>query len=160
MGIQDQALDEIRRHLRDFIGAHTWEELCREWVLRAAVKGELSLSVDQVGSAWTQRAQVDVVGINTMEKTLILGECKWGAQAMGREVLVELVHKTAEIVPEQGQWRVLYVGFARAGWTDAAQQFAQEQSPTPANGANWRVVGMRLVDLTQVDLDLTQWTTQ
>ena len=25
LGIQDQALEEIKRHLRDFIGANTWE---------------------------------------------------------------------------------------------------------------------------------------
>lgn len=158
LGVQDQALEEIKRHLRDFIGTYTWEELCREWVLRASAKGELPVSVDQVGSVWTQAAQVDVVGINAMEKTLVLGECKWGPQMMGRNVLVDLVHKSAEIVPKQGQWRVLYLGFARAGWSEPAHQYAQELKRTQPAGSNWRTVDMQLIDLKQVDTDLARWT--
>jgi hypothetical protein len=61
LGIQDQALDEIKRHLRDFIGANIWEELCREWLLRASANRSVPMLVDQVGSVWTRTAQVDVV---------------------------------------------------------------------------------------------------
>lgn len=33
------ALAEINRHMIDFIGRYTWEELCREWVLRSGALG-------------------------------------------------------------------------------------------------------------------------
>ena len=148
-------LAEIKRHLLDFIGTHTWEELCREWLLRASGHGDLPFVPDQVGSAWTRKAQVDVVGINTMEKTLILGECKWSPRAMGRSVLHDLVSKTGEIVPRRGNWAVYYLGFARGGWTKAAAAFANEQTKA---GTNWHIEGMRLLDLEQVDADLTRWT--
>lgn len=157
LGVQEQALQEVKRHLRDFIGTHTWEELCREWLLRASANEHVPLLVDQVGSVWTRTAQVDVVGINTMEKILILGECKWGAQPMGKSVLAELVAKTGEIVPTQGQWRVYYVGFARAGWSEQALVYAQEMA-AGATGRNWRVMGMQLLDLKEVDRDLGAWT--
>jgi len=49
-------LAEITRHLIDFIGAHTWEELCREWVLRAGALGHLPFMPDEVGSAWNRSA--------------------------------------------------------------------------------------------------------
>ena len=55
LGIQEQSLAEIKRHLRDFIGANTWEELCREWLLRASAQQAVPVLVDQVGSAWTAR---------------------------------------------------------------------------------------------------------
>src|SRR5262249_3447958 len=151
LGIQEQALEEIKRHLRDFIGTDTWEELAREWVIRASANGTLPLLVDQVGSAWTRTAQVDVVGMNAMEKILVLGECKWGVQAMDRSVLTDLVGKTDAIVPTQGQWQVYYLGFARDGWTEQAQIFAQELTLTNPTSKNWRVSGMRLLDLAQVD---------
>jgi AAA+ ATPase superfamily predicted ATPase len=159
LGESAQALEEIKRHLLDFIGTHTWEELCREWTLRASGRGELDISIDQIGSAWTRRAQVDVVGINTMEKTMILGECKWGTKAVGRKVLQELVSKTDQIVPKRGQWQVLYIYFARNGWTDAAKSFAEDKSNlvTPA-GANWQTVGVKLLNLPQVDSDFHRWT--
>jgi AAA+ ATPase superfamily predicted ATPase len=158
LGESDLALKEIRRHLLDFIGTHTWEELCREWTLRAGARGELDSMSDQVGSAWTREAQVDVVGINTMEKTIVLGECKWQTAAIGRRVLRDLVDKTEHIVPKHGQWQVSYLGFARAGWTAAAQAYAAaaDSLSVPAN-ANWRPTGMKLLDLAQVDKDMTRW---
>jgi hypothetical protein len=48
----------------DFIGMYTWEELCREWTMRAGAIGILPFLSDQVGSAWDRSVEVDVVGIN------------------------------------------------------------------------------------------------
>ena len=157
LGVQEQSLAEIGRHLRDFIGANTWEEICREWLLRASANHTLPFVVDQVGSAWTRGAQVDVVGINSMEKLLVLGECKWGLEPVGRSVLTAVVDKTTEVAPSQGQWQVYYLGFARDGWTAASHAFAQEIADSPPGGKNWRALGMRLLDLSQVDRDLTAW---
>jgi uncharacterized protein len=158
MGEIDLALAEIKKHLLDFIAAHTWEELCREWTLRAGARELLDAAVDQVGSAWTKQAQVDVVALNSMEKTLVLGECKWHTQPVERDVLRQLIDKTGEIVPKQGQWRVAYLGFAREGWTAAAQALADDpgQWEIPSQ-ANWRPVGMKLLTLAEVDRDLGAW---
>jgi AAA+ ATPase superfamily predicted ATPase len=158
LGVQDQALEEIKRHLVDFIGAHTWEELCQEWVLRAGAREKLPFLPDRIGSAWTKKAQVDVVGINSMEKTLLLGECKWSPQVMGCSELRELVAKTAEIIPSQGKWTVYYLGFARSGWTVEAQKYADELAEEGLEVKDWQVAGMRLLDLKQVDQDLADWT--
>ena len=157
MNEPDMALAEIKRHLLDFIGTHTWEELCREWTLRAGVRGILPFAPDQVGSAWTRQAQVDVVGINSMEKTIILGECKWQDRPVSRTVLRQLIEKTGEIVPKRGQWRVYYLGFARDGWTQAAQDYAAEITNSVLTKGNWRSAGAKLLDLNRVDADLKEW---
>jgi uncharacterized protein len=157
--IQDQALAEISRHMIDFIGTHTWEELCREWVLRAGANGTVPFMPDQVSSAWNRSAQIDVAGFNRMEKTLILGECKWTLAAVDRKVLVELVEeKTAKIVPQQGNWRIYFLGFARRGWTPGALAYQAEINRQPVSGANWVSAGMRLLTLENVDSDLAAWS--
>jgi AAA+ ATPase superfamily predicted ATPase len=159
LGVQDQALAEIKKHLVDFIGTHTWEELCREWLLRASAMDRLPFLPDQVGSAWTNRAQVDIVGINSMEKTILLGVCNWDRHLVGREVLEELVEKTGEIVLKEGKWTVYYMGFARMGWTEEAREYARnvkKRKTSPIK--NWKWVGMELLDLNQVDNDLQTWT--
>jgi AAA+ ATPase superfamily predicted ATPase len=158
MGVQDQALAEIKSHLIDFIGTHTWEELCREWLLRATGHRVLPFIPDQVGSHWNREAQIDVAGINSMEKTLILGECKWDKHAIGLGVLTELVGKTGKVVPAEGIWRVFYLGFARSGWTREAQAFSEGLAHAKVKGSNWQAVGMLLKDLEQVDNDLDEWT--
>jgi len=158
MGEADLALAEIEKHLLDFIAAHTWEELCREWTLRAGARGLLDVAVDQVGSAWTKQAQVDVVALNSMEKTIVLGECKWHTRPVERSVLQKLVNKTGGFVPKQGQWRVAYLGFAREGWTATAQAFADDPQNLQAPlQANWRPTSMKLLTLPQIDADLRDW---
>jgi hypothetical protein len=159
MDLPDQSLAEVSRHLIDFIGTHTWEELCREWTLRAGAEKELPFLPDEVGSAWKADVQIDVVGINTMEKTLILGECKWTLSPVNRDVLAALVEeKTGRIVPEQGDWRVYYLGFSRSSWTSEAQTYQKNLQMQRPSGKNWQVVGMRLMNLNQVDQDLERWS--
>ncbi|MFM8321647.1 MAG: ATP-binding protein [Chloroflexota bacterium] len=158
LGIEEQALEEIKRHLLDFIGTYTWEELCQEWLLRATGQARLPFLPDQVGGAWTRKAQVDVVGINSMEKTLFLGECKWSPKPMEREVLETLMQKTAEFVPSEGHWRVYYLGFARGGWSREAQAFAKTAGRGTAQAGNWSVSGLSLLDLAQIDQDLRDWS--
>jgi len=156
LGVQDSALEEIRSHLIDFIGTHTWEEICREWVLRAGADGKLPYLSDQVGSYWDKKVQIDVVGLNRMKKTLILGECKWSPKQMGADVLEGLVAKTDAVVPTDGTWKILYVGMARGGWSAEAKALAGK-IPSTTRGRNWQVTAVSLVDLDEIDSDLAKW---
>lgn len=155
LGVFEPALAEIRQHLLDFIGTHTWEEIGREWVLKGGAYGTLPFMPDQVGSYWDKTVQLDVVGINKMEKTLILGECKWSPKEMGADVMETLARKTTAVVPQQGQWQVVHVGLARGGWSSEAQVWAEQAGAL--RGENWQAVPAVLVDLSQVDADLTRW---
>ena len=62
------------------------------------------------------------------------------------------------IVPEQGQWRVYFLGFARSGWTSGAMAYQDQVNQQPVSGANWVTGGVRLVTLEQVDNDLAAWS--
>jgi uncharacterized protein len=157
LGVRDQALAEIKRHLLDFIGTHTWEELCREWLLRASGKNLLPFLPDQVGSIWNREAQIDVAGVNFMDKTLILGECKWDRHPKDVGTLEKLIDKTDKVLPKDGQWKVFYLGFARRGWTSNAIEFARGEAKQ-AQGKRWQSAGMMLRNLDQIDDELAAWT--
>ena len=157
LGVQEPALQEIQRHLLDFIGTYTWEELCREWVLRAGAREQIPLMPDQVGSYWDKTSQIDVVGLNRMEKTLVLGECKWSPKQMGRKVIETLLAKTTAVVPKQGQWRVFFVGMARGGWSLDARSAINTAMKT-LRGANWQAVGGQLLELAEIDDQLHRWS--
>ncbi len=90
--------------------------------------------------------QVDVVAVNWAERAILLGECKWGTDAVDRAVVRELLEvKTPKVLrelPEEGVgWQVNHAFFARAGFTEAAR--------TEAGSA-----GAQLVDLEMLDSDL------
>lgn len=159
LGAQELALAEINRHMIDFIGKYTWEELAREWTLRAGALGMLPVTPDRVGSAWNARSQVDVVGINSRDKTLILGECKWTRSATERKVIAELVEQKAElIIPAKGEWKIFFLGFSRSGWTSGARAYQESINRKPVQGKNWMSCGMRLIGLDELDHDLATWT--
>jgi len=109
---------------------------------------------DQVGSAWNRQAQVDVVAINWMQKTIILGECKWTLTPTETPILTALVEKASQIVPVEGKWRGYFLGFSRSGGSSGAIAYQNELTEHPVIGQNWQSVGMRLLDLAEIDRDL------
>jgi len=93
--------------MRAFVGMTAFEELCREWVLRQAIRGALPFLPDRVGSHWAKDAQVDVVAIRWDEKRILLGEAKWGTEPVRRKVLTELMSKASRVLPDEGEgWTV------------------------------------------------------
>lgn len=162
LGQMEEMLKLIQETLPAFIGANTWEELCREWVLRASAQGEMPLPIEEVGSEWTKNYTIDVVGISEKETSLVLGDCFWDDAPVGPEAIQNLMHKTSIMLPKTNQlWSVYYVLFSASGWTAEAQQMAAEP---PAEGQTsrrkrWQSVGIRLVDLQELDKDLRRWST-
>ena len=139
-------LPRIREGLRAFVGMTAFEELSRQWVTGQGRAGKLPLAIQEVGSHWSRAVQVDVVAVNWAERAILLGECKWGTDAVDRTVVRELLEaKTAKVLkdlPEEGAgWRVHHAFFARAGFTEAAQ-------------AEARSAGAQLVDLATLDAGL------
>jgi len=142
----ERALQDIQDQLRAFVESMAFEALCREWVSRAGQAGRLPMEVQHVGAHWSRQVQVDVVAINWREKAILLGECKWGTEAVPREVVMELVgDKTPRVLkalPDEGHsWAVHYALFARARFTAAARALAQTHKAV-------------LVDLKQLDREL------
>lgn len=132
--------ERISDQFRAFVGATAFEDLCQEWLLIKARNKKLPMIPEIVGSHWAANAQVDVVAVNWHDQAILLGECKWGVDAVARPVIRELIDKAPKIVPGEG-WQVFYAYFSRAGFTDAARQEAQQ-------------VGALLVDLETLDREL------
>jgi AAA+ ATPase superfamily predicted ATPase len=121
----ERVLPRIREELRAFVGLTAFEELCRQWVAERGRSGQLPFEVREVGSHWSRDVQVDVVAVNWTAHAILLGECKWGKNQVGRRVIRELVEgktpKVLKLLPEQGEgWSVYYAFFGRTGFTEAA----------------------------------------
>jgi uncharacterized protein len=123
--LYDPLWTEIGEQLHAFIGQTAFATLCREWILAQARLGQLPFTPEQVGSHWGKGVQVDVAAINWRQRQLMLGECKWGVNPVGRSVAMELVERKTPLalkaLPNEGQaWTIHYAFFARKGFTEAA----------------------------------------
>jgi AAA+ ATPase superfamily predicted ATPase len=136
---------QIHAELRGFIGTHTFERLCREWVWAAAAAGEITWIPEEVGAYWKQQrgegVQLDVVAANRAERRLLIGEAKWGQGRVGRQVLTDLIARSQRMPQVADGWLVQYVLFAREGFSAAAKEAARER-------------GARLVTLPEMDTTL------
>jgi AAA+ ATPase superfamily predicted ATPase len=158
LGQMDEMFALIQETLPAFIATNTWQEMCREWVLRASAKGQIPIPVEEVGSEWAKNYVVDVTGISEAASSLVLGDCYWTEEPVGIAAVDELVQKTSTIVPKNDQtWSIYYVIFSAQGWTKEAQLHA-EQVVTDGRRKRWHTVGIRLVDLEELDADLIRWS--
>lgn len=154
-GLVARLWQTMEGHFRAFV-ALTFEELCRAWTLAQAQEDRLPFAPDVVGSHWSADVQVDVVAIAWREKRVLLGECKWGMEDIGRSAVRELVEeKTPRVLAALSDggygkpsysgegWAVHYAFFARTGFTEAAR----------AEAAQHQAI---LTDLATLDRDLRQ----
>lgn len=129
----EPVLEKVRLELRAFVGQTAFEELCRQWVREQRKAGVLGFRPFVIGSHWSRKVQVDVVGVNWDDRDILLGECKWGDEPIGRAVLRELTEqKTPKVLADlpysPHDWKVHYAFFARAGFSSAAKAYADEQN--------------------------------
>lgn len=161
MGQQQVVLQSIEDNLPSFIEANTWREICQEWLLRASDHGELPVSIMAVGGEWKRKLEVDVAGIDEDNNCIVLGCALWQTEPADLKPVQELVQLTKSILPRKAAWRIYYLGFSASGWTKAALVKAKRTVQGERNNRSreqWEIVGIRLLDLAEVDKDLTQWS--
>lgn len=147
-GLHNRLWELISDGLRAFVGQTAFEEICRTWVIEQAATGHLPFVPDAVGRHWSPDCEIDVLAIHWAQRKILLGECKWGAQDVGVDVLRSLIEeRSPRVLTRLGgeTWEIHFIFFARSGFTDAAQRFAE-------------TTGARLLTLNQIDLDLKNRT--
>lgn len=130
----------VRPQLHNFMGK-VFEEMCRYYILREGLDGNLNCFVTQVGTWWgteiiendagqkrIQSADVDIVGLAPSEKAMIVGECKFKNEKTGRDVLETLVRRSRAI---PSKYRIVqHLLFSRSGFTEWYENEAPEDVRT------------------------------
>ena len=116
----------IQQHLAEFVGAHVFEELCREYLLQLGNAGRLTFMPREVGSFWGSRLpQIDVVAINEDAHRLILGECKWTGKPIEAAIVASLIERAQRVIPAPVEkWSVTYAFFSKSGFAPDARSAA------------------------------------
>jgi len=71
--------------------------------------------------------EVGVAGVNERNETLLLGECKWTADAVARGLLADLEAIEPDVRWHGSERSVVYALFSRAGFTGDLQETAAER---------------------------------
>ncbi|MBI4791250.1 MAG: ATP-binding protein [Deltaproteobacteria bacterium] len=126
--IEERELDylienKIKPRLEIFT-SQTFEAVCRSYVK----KGFLDLlKFSQVGRWWTKDAEIDIVGLNEDDNSILFGEVKWSVNKVGIDILADLQRKTALLDWGKKGRKEYFALFSRSGFTEELKQTAADK---------------------------------
>ncbi|WP_227134683.1 ATP-binding protein [Halorubellus salinus] len=121
-GHTDPVLDAIEETLPEHT-SWTFETVCRQATRTPA----FPVSCSRVGRWWYGGDEIDVAGIDEQSETLLLGECKWTTDVVGRGLLEDVEALEGEVRWHGNDRSVEYALFARAGFTDPLEELAADR---------------------------------
>lgn len=118
------SLDELDKDFKEKFVAFAYEDICKEIFARLCSGKAIDFTPSKIGSYWLNdksgNTQIDVMAVDTVNKRLFAGECKYHNQPVDADVYFELVKKvdnSSEIKSAFKGYTVIYGVFSKSGFT-------------------------------------------
>ena len=118
------SLDELDKDFKEKFVAFAYEAICKEIFARLCSDKAIDFTPSKIGSYWLNdksgNTQIDVMAVDTVNKRLFAGECKYHNQPIDADVYFELVKKvdnSSEIKSAFKGYTVIYGVFSKSGFT-------------------------------------------
>ncbi|MCR5835786.1 MAG: ATP-binding protein [Lachnospiraceae bacterium] len=118
----------VKTQIHAFMGS-VFEEMCRYYTLEQGILGELGSFLTEVGTWWgveqltdlqgnkfRQSADIDVVGISGIDKTAVIGECKFKNEKIDKGIYETLLRR-GELLSKKYKINK-YLLFSLSGYTN------------------------------------------
>lgn len=116
----------VKPQLHSYMGS-IFENMCRYYTLEQGIRGKFGNFITSAGSWWgtetlekdgrkyQQSADIDVVAVSDVDKTAVVGECKFKNEKIGKEIYETLLRRSRLI---SGRYRIVkYLLFSLSGYT-------------------------------------------
>ncbi len=124
----------VKPFLMEYMG-RVFEDICRQYTLRAGIDGRLPCLVTSVGRWWgtnptnKEQTDIDVVGLAKTERKLLLGECKFRNDAVGKDVVFALMQRNGLV--DRLYQTAGYLLFSKSGFTPWVMEHKEELGLIP-----------------------------
>ena len=129
------SLDELDKDFKEKFVAFAYEDICKEIFARLCSDKAIDFTPSKIGSYWLNdksgNTQIDVMAVDTVNKRLFAGECKYHNQPVDADVYFELVKKvdnSAEIKSAFKGYTVIYGVFSKSGFTSRMTDISNSNS--------------------------------
>ena len=119
------SLDELDKDFKEKFVAFAYEDICKEIFARLCSDKKIDFTPSKIGSYWLNdyggNTQIDVMAVDTVNKRLFAGECKYHNQPIDADVYFELAKKvenSSEIQSVFKGYDVIYGVFSKSGFTN------------------------------------------
>lgn len=119
------SLDELNKDFREKFVAFAYEDICKEIFAKLCSDKKIDFTPSKIASYWLNdyggNTQIDVMAVDTVNKRLFAGECKYRNQPIDADVYFELAKKvenSSEIQSVFKGYDVIYGVFSKSGFTN------------------------------------------
>ena len=127
-------IEEINKDFTEKIVAFAYEDICKD-IFAKLCKEEISFVPSRIGSYWlndiNNDAEIDVMVIDTQNKKIFAGECKYHIKPVDAQVyfsLKEKVENNDEIKKAYPGFKIIYGVFSKSGFTNRMLDIAKENA--------------------------------
>ncbi|MEM7536256.1 MAG: ATP-binding protein [Chloroflexota bacterium] len=124
---EDSVWQDIRLQMAHIV-APIWEQIARMHLLQNGRQHELP-PINEVGSWWNRRAQLDVVGVDRHTRSVVFGEVRWRQEPFTRSHLEKLMSQSQQwLHGSDTHWDVHYAVYARTIGSELVELAEQERT--------------------------------
>lgn len=127
LGMAEGILTQRVRPTFDQFVSYAFEEAARAYVAQLGQRGQLAFLPERIGNWWEAQAEIDVVAISDLERSVLVGECKWSHTLVGLDIFEDLRRKTRQML-RGSDWQISYMLFSKAGFTPALHRVAMHEN--------------------------------
>ena len=125
----DVVLNKIKLNFVDNHVSFVYEDICKQKMLSLSANGKLKSIYNKIGKWWNSNNEIDIVGLNEDEKSIIFGECKYynDNKKMNVKVFYDLKEK-AKLVDWNNQNRnECFILFSASGYSEELKKLEKER---------------------------------
>lgn len=123
---EEMVLSKIRENFIDNHVSFIYEEVCKEKMWNLNANGSLGITFDKLGRWWNNKEEIDLVGIDTNDKNIIFGECKFYTnKLMDSKIYYRLKEKAKSVEWEKETRTEKYILFCANGYTEELKKLAE-----------------------------------
>ncbi len=119
------SLDELDKDFKEKFVAFAYEDICKEIFASLCSDKKITFIPSKIGAYWLNdiggNTQIDVMAVDTVNKVLFAGECKYHNQPIDAEVyfnLTKKVENSSEIQSVFKGYTVIFGIFSKSGFTN------------------------------------------
>lgn len=123
-------LEKIKTSFIDNHVSYIYEDICKAKIWNLNANGLLKTTFNKIGRWWNNNQEIDIVGINEEENSIIFGECKYYRKnkLMNEKVFYELREKAKCVEWGNDNRKEYYILFSASGYTDSLRELAKNRN--------------------------------
>lgn len=124
----DIVLKKIKSNFIDNHVSFIYEDICKQKMWNLIADGTLEVQYNKIGRWWNNSAEIDIVGLNEEENSIIFGECKYykDSKKMNEKVFYDLKEKSKLVEWKNNNRKEMFILFSASGYSDELKKIAKE----------------------------------